>query len=162
MQTDIEKRHRMNDHRRQSSRASLAGMLEKMTSPVSSQVDLLSLRLSHVDVVERAAGSSGGTSKNVSVEIKQGSLVQIIGRHGEGKSILLRLLSGSLIPAHPKAVRGICIPSHLRVLYVASEAMFFEGSLYDNLTVGVRPGDSDAEMDRVLRICKRFGIPQST
>merc|ERR1719396_175296 len=54
----------------------------------------------------------------------------------------------------------VFVPSHLRLLFVSSEPLFFEGTLYENLTLGCRANDDDADMNRVLNILRRFGIPR--
>merc|ERR1719162_1629739 len=52
------------------------------------------------------------------------------------------------------------VPSHLRVLHVASEPLFYAGSLFDNLTFGCQSGDPDASAERVLEICNELGFPK--
>merc|ERR1719199_16452 len=90
------------------------------------------------------------------VEFHQGTFTALVGPEGEGKSTLLKMLGGVILPA-PGA---LFVPSHLRVLHVATENLFFKASLYDNLTFGCLPGDSDGKLERVLKICERLNIPQ--
>merc|ERR1719199_1422911 len=90
------------------------------------------------------------------VEFHQGTFTALVGPEGEGKSTLLKMLGGVILPA-PGA---LFVPSHLRVLHVATENLFFKASLYDNLTFGCASGDSDAAIERVCTICQRLGMPE--
>jgi ABC-type multidrug transport system fused ATPase/permease subunit len=90
------------------------------------------------------------------VKFHQGHFTALVGPEGEGKSTLLKMLGGVILPT-PGA---LFVPSHLRVLHVAKEDLFFKASLYDNLTFGCIPGDSDAELKRVCTICSRLGLPE--
>jgi len=95
--------------------------------------------------------------------IKQGSLVSLVGKRGHGKSTLLKLLGGAQLPDIENFEDGtgaMCfMPSHLRVLHVASEPMFLRGGLYRNLTFGTRPGNPDGRLERVKEVCTRVGLP---
>jgi len=91
-----------------------------------------------------------------SLVIQQGEIACLIGPRGEGKSTLLRILGGVHLPKPG----GILLPSHLRVLHVSSEPMFFQGSLLDNLVFGVNKGDEDGRAERVLAICSRLEFPE--
>jgi len=93
------------------------------------------------------------------VSIGQGRLVYLFGPHGEGKSTLLRYLGGAQLQSESED-RLVFVPSHLRILHVSSEPIFFEGSLYDNLCIGIPEGDADRDMARVLRIASRLGMPR--
>mmetsp|Transcript_43328 Transcript_43328/g.139231 ORF Transcript_43328/g.139231 Transcript_43328/m.139231 type:complete len:120 (+) Transcript_43328:378-737(+) len=50
------------------------------------------------------------------------------------------------------------MPSHLRVLHVAGDPMFFRGSLYENLIFGCKRGHPDARLERVLKVCHVLDI----
>jgi len=92
-----------------------------------------------------------------SMEIPQGSMVGLVGARAGGKTTLLKLFSGSLLPTKPGCV---FVPSHLRVLNVSPDPLFYKGSLYDNLKFGVeKPDDPDGSMERVLRICTALDLP---
>lgn len=100
------------------------------------------------------------------VEIKQGQLVAFVGKPGGGKSTLLKILGGVVLPTvravsgdDPSA--GFFVPAHLRVLHVSQDPVFFEGTLYKNLALGVRDGDLDGSMARVVTICRRLGFKDS-
>jgi len=94
--------------------------------------------------------------------IKQGQFVCLIGPHGQGKSTLLRLLGGAQLPSMQGGLDQCLwfIPSHLHVLHVGSEPLFYRGNLYNNLTYGQPIGHPDAELDRVRRVCRRVGVPE--
>jgi len=90
-------------------------------------------------------------------EIDQGTLVAIIGPRGGGKSTVLRMLGGAQLPQLESNLRCL-VPSHLRVLHVSADPLLIAGTLWDNLTFGVVPGDPDGERERVLRICERLNM----
>jgi len=90
------------------------------------------------------------------VNLFQGEFTALVGTPGQGKSTLLRMLGGVILPTPGL----LFVPVHLRVLHVATETLFFKASLFENLTFGCIPGDSDTEMERVVKICSRLGLPQ--
>jgi len=90
------------------------------------------------------------------LEVQQGSLVSLIGKRGEGKSTVLKLLGGVLLA--DSTTGKVFVPSHLRRLHVSPTNEFFPGTLLDNLTFGVSPGDPDSRLDRVLNICKILNL----
>eukprot|EP00928_Gymnodinium_smaydae_P043366 TRINITY_DN2906_c0_g3_i1.p1 TRINITY_DN2906_c0_g3~~TRINITY_DN2906_c0_g3_i1.p1 ORF type:complete len:866 (+),score=111.61 TRINITY_DN2906_c0_g3_i1:138-2735(+) len=114
------------------------------------------LHFSHLDrsgggtEVQNATLNYGGT-----VEIAQGQLVAFVGPQGEGKSTLLRVIGDMLIQDDVRNV--VFVPSHLRVLHVNSEPMFFHGTLFANLTFGTAQ-HGDRFPRRVEAICKGLGL----
>eukprot|EP00747_Dinoflagellata_sp_TGD_P079382 gnl/TRDRNA2_/TRDRNA2_160484_c1_seq1.p1 gnl/TRDRNA2_/TRDRNA2_160484_c1~~gnl/TRDRNA2_/TRDRNA2_160484_c1_seq1.p1 ORF type:complete len:921 (+),score=142.22 gnl/TRDRNA2_/TRDRNA2_160484_c1_seq1:258-2765(+) len=95
------------------------------------------------------------------VLIQQGQFVSIIGNRGEGKSTLLKLF-GSVILPNLNNGAYFFMPPHVRALYVSSEKTFFTGTLQANLGFGVKPGDEDGKLSRVLAICRSLNLPQET
>jgi len=89
------------------------------------------------------------------IVIEQGNIVVIIGPRSSGKSTFLKALGGAILP---KQTEGVFMPSHLRVLHLHPEALFFEGSLLENLTFGIKRGCKGGDEQRVRRICKELGI----
>lgn len=102
--------------------------------------------------------------KNISVDLHQGLLHLIAGRRDTGKTTLLKLLGGRILPLRDKGSGSgyIYTPQHLHILHISMHPHFFEGTLYDNLTYGVRKGDKDANLERVLNICKTLNIMPQT
>jgi len=104
--------------------------------------------------------TSGGLRRALTcsgeVEIQQGHVIALLGPKGEGKSTLLRIFGGVILPK-PEV---LFVPSHLRVLHISSEPLFFKGSLFENVTFGVSC-PADGEHDRVMEICRTLGIRQS-
>jgi len=93
------------------------------------------------------------------IEMRQGRLISLIGPHSEGKSTMLKVLGGNLLPDVEVAAGQVFVPCHLRVIHITSEACFFRGSLMDNMTYGVRPGDPDGNKTRVKQIFRHMGLP---
>jgi ABC-type multidrug transport system fused ATPase/permease subunit len=85
---------------------------------------------------------------NVNLDIEQGRLVALISKRGQGKSTLLKVLGGVLLPDG-----SMYMPTHLRVLHVHQEPMFFDTTLLENLTYGV-PSAGLGNIERVLCICR--------
>merc|ERR1719362_708495 len=89
------------------------------------------------------------------MEVMQGSLVCIAGPYSEGRSTLLRIIASATLADHRT---GICfIPSHLRVMYVDSEPIFFKGSLLENLCIDVN-NPRDGSLARVSKILQRLQL----
>lgn len=99
--------------------------------------------------------------KNGSIaELHQGSMIAVLGRTGSGKADLLKILGGVKFPARSHVGRFF-IPSHLRVVHIESQALFFPGTLLENLTFGVSADDPhDKSEERVLQVCRKLGLPQ--
>jgi len=101
------------------------------------------------------------------MQVSQGSLVQLIGPHHEGKTTLLKLIGGVLMPKVSKDLVHthkpfFYIPPHLRSIYVPGEPIFLRSSLFDNLILGVKRSSSDdGSRVRVSTICRRLGLPES-
>jgi len=92
-----------------------------------------------------------------SLHIQQGKLVCLVGPHSQGKSFLLNYISNSILPESDHD--GLLfIPSHLRVLHISADPLFYPGTLRDNLTIGVGEGDEDGRPERVLEICTMLGL----
>jgi len=114
-------------------------------------LDLLPIR-----VMDLRFGYAGSVLPGLSsgrMEVRQGTLVSLLGPNSEGKSTLLKILGGVILPDN-----GACfVPSHLRVLHVGLEIMFVEGNLMKNLTFGA-DDPSDASDERVRKICKELNL----
>eukprot|EP00747_Dinoflagellata_sp_TGD_P034654 gnl/TRDRNA2_/TRDRNA2_137389_c1_seq1.p1 gnl/TRDRNA2_/TRDRNA2_137389_c1~~gnl/TRDRNA2_/TRDRNA2_137389_c1_seq1.p1 ORF type:complete len:267 (-),score=35.71 gnl/TRDRNA2_/TRDRNA2_137389_c1_seq1:70-870(-) len=97
------------------------------------------------------------------IELQQGQLISLVGRAGDGKSTLLKMVGGMILPPlDPNVQRtspGVFVPSHLCVLHISCEPVFFHGSMTRNLTIGVRGGEADSNPQRVRAICSRLGLP---
>jgi len=100
--------------------------------------------------------------KNLSLDLAQGKFHGIQGTRGAGKSLLLKLC-GARTLMKPSEDGYLFIPMHLNVLHISKEPLFVLGTLYENLTYGVRePGNKDGRIERVKEICRQLGIPRRT
>eukprot|EP00747_Dinoflagellata_sp_TGD_P089395 gnl/TRDRNA2_/TRDRNA2_164306_c0_seq1.p1 gnl/TRDRNA2_/TRDRNA2_164306_c0~~gnl/TRDRNA2_/TRDRNA2_164306_c0_seq1.p1 ORF type:complete len:294 (-),score=44.63 gnl/TRDRNA2_/TRDRNA2_164306_c0_seq1:30-818(-) len=122
-------------------------------------IDYLPIKVSKIDFSYEDDFDDSTTDKqafNSSGELvaEQGQLVAILGKPEGGKSTLLKLLGGVVLPKPG----GFFLPAHLRVLHVSTDAYFFAGSLYENLTFGVAGEDPDGSMQRVLEVCRKLGV----
>lgn len=99
---------------------------------------------------------------NVSLSVKQGSMVAITGDNGGGKCTLLKLIGRLMVPDKG----NIFIPPHLRILFVSQEpSILLDLTLWENLTMGCPDGIDpglvtsilqEMEMDRTLKALEYF------
>jgi len=126
-------------------------------------LDTLPIQVDNVNVALRSRAKGSGSIRTTELffnglQLHQGTLISFVGRHGEGKSTLLRIIGGALQP-DPGDDSIFFVPLHLRVLHVPHDVMFVHGTLYNNLTLGVQPGTRDGGVKRVRRIAERCGLP---
>eukprot|EP00930_Biecheleria_cincta_P013997 TRINITY_DN12219_c0_g1_i1.p1 TRINITY_DN12219_c0_g1~~TRINITY_DN12219_c0_g1_i1.p1 ORF type:complete len:951 (-),score=122.96 TRINITY_DN12219_c0_g1_i1:105-2594(-) len=112
--------------------------------------DLLKIKVEDIELdFMRGKGTApfnnvGSVLRFDSFELGQGQIITLMGPRGQGKSSLLKVLSGVLLPE-----TGTCfIPSHLRVLHVPSEPLFYAGSLFNNLIFGLSSFNKRVENTR--------------
>lgn len=164
---DVEPRMRMNRERRRlgeearqhEREMALNAASESNTNKGVIAADKVPLRMDDVTFAyHHKAGSQDSTGlHNCTGEFPQGKFVCVVGPRGEGKSTLMRLLGGVLLPQSGL----IFIPPWLRVLHASHDPLFFHGSLADNLTFGVNEDDKeDSDVKRILSICTRLGLKE--
>lgn len=111
---------------------------------------------------------------NVSVSIREGELVGVIGHTGSGKSSFVQLLNGLLKPTdgkilldgqdiweHPKEIRRIRF--QVGMVFQYPEYQLFEETVFKDIAFGPQNmGLSEDEVrERVLRAAKRVGLDES-
>ncbi len=116
-----------------------------------------------IDNVSFGYEDSRDVLKKVSLSIKQGEMIGIVGRSGVGKSTLINLIM-CLYDAEDGEIRfdGVstrklskeCLRQQMGV--VLQETMLFSGTLYDNIAYG-KPGASEEE---ILTAAKLAGVHQ--
>eukprot|EP00747_Dinoflagellata_sp_TGD_P151933 gnl/TRDRNA2_/TRDRNA2_177253_c9_seq31.p1 gnl/TRDRNA2_/TRDRNA2_177253_c9~~gnl/TRDRNA2_/TRDRNA2_177253_c9_seq31.p1 ORF type:complete len:530 (-),score=98.75 gnl/TRDRNA2_/TRDRNA2_177253_c9_seq31:285-1829(-) len=154
---DVAPRRDLAEHNQNEStrlRGELLKEHEKHKDDHTLPVDLLPIHVANLKV---KVGQSHVLNFSRSMKIKQGEFVALVGPPGEGKSTMLKILGGVSLPKLD-GEDTFFIPSHLRVLHVSEEKLFFSGTLLANLTFGCATGDSDGEMERVVSICKKTGL----
>ena len=120
-----------------------------------------SVALEHLSF--RHGGKTAPLFENLSVSIKPGERVALLGKIGSGKSTLLRLMSGLLSPTTGSVkVDGIDL-SHLHpddirkhIGLVHQQPTLFSGTLKENLLLG-NPSASDEE---IVRVSNLLGVNQ--
>jgi ATP-binding cassette, subfamily C, bacterial LapB len=117
------------------------------------------IHLAHVDFTYE--GAAEPSLKDVSLTIRPGERIALIGRSGSGKSTLLQLLSGMIAPgAGTVSVDGHAISqfaaSHLRshFVYCGQDAALFDSSIWDNILLGM----NEPEPEIVERAISASGI----
>lgn len=99
--------------------------------------------------------------KNLSFSVRQGETVALVGASGGGKSTILRMICGFLIPTEGQVrVRGhgVCEwalgPLRDQLAYVTQDSYLFPGSIRENLLAA----DNTASIERLRETCARAGI----
>ena len=104
--------------------------------------------------------STKNVIENISLSIKQGEHIALIGGTGSGKSTLIKLLAGLFEPsegeiiiggASYKDIRKVDVRSHFSV--ALQKAQIFEGTVRDNIKMG-NPSATDDEIYEALRLSK--------
>eukprot|EP00747_Dinoflagellata_sp_TGD_P011552 gnl/TRDRNA2_/TRDRNA2_120855_c3_seq1.p1 gnl/TRDRNA2_/TRDRNA2_120855_c3~~gnl/TRDRNA2_/TRDRNA2_120855_c3_seq1.p1 ORF type:complete len:260 (-),score=34.78 gnl/TRDRNA2_/TRDRNA2_120855_c3_seq1:67-846(-) len=120
-------------------------------------IDLLPIRVANITF---QFGETTIKFSNV-MSFKQGHLVAVLGRRREGKSLLLRVLGGAVLPTLDTG-SDFFIPAHLRVLHVPVEKMFIHACLFENLLFGVDHvcDPTAGTRERVADIVRALGMRQ--
>ena len=69
-------------------------------------------------------------------EIHKGESICITGESGQGKTTLLKILSGMIETDGKLQVDGNCVPKNIDAVYIAQDTEMLDMSLYDNLSFG--------------------------
>jgi len=154
--TDVMHRYRLNRERRGEAKAHREQIFEMVRAKDLDVVpiDLMPIVLNFQHPF-KFPGKPGTLNFKGYVEIHQGQMVAVVGNIGCGKATLLRLIAGSVLPEDGKG-SPIFVPSHMRVASVADEAIFFGGTLYENLIYGMDRSQPHASKERVKSICHRL------
>jgi ABC-type multidrug transport system fused ATPase/permease subunit len=150
MPIDLTHRRELEENRLQATKTALEGHQDTMVTAAS-----MPLVFENIVVRYTKCGMERVVPINLSgrMVLQQGTMVCLAGPYGEGKSMLLRIIGGAALP-DPKVGRSH-VPSYLRVLNVAADAIFFKGTLMENLTIDVA-SPSDGRLERVKAILGRL------
>lgn len=122
-------------------------------SPNGFDIEIKNLSFTYPD-------STKNVLENLSLTIKEGEHIALIGGTGSGKSTLIKLLSGLFEAtegeiiiggASYKDMRKVDVRSHFSV--ALQKAQIFEGSVRDNIKMG-NPNATDEEIYETLRLSK--------
>ncbi|MCP5399156.1 MAG: ATP-binding cassette domain-containing protein [Sphingomonas sp.] len=113
------------------------------------------IRLKHVGFTYEQA--SEASLKDISLTIKPGEKIALIGRSGSGKSTLLQVLAGMAAPQEGAiTVDGHAMDqyaaAHLRnsIVYSGQDAVLFDSSIWDNILLGLTEPDPQV-VERAIR-----------
>lgn len=156
MPTELEDRKNVNQKRKEVSDTlnDEARKLAKVTGQYAA--DLVPIKVIDVTYAYARKELSLDFLQHCKADFPQDSMVALVGLPGQGKSTMLKLIGGVLFPQ----TGVVAIPPHLRVLHISPHPVFFEGTLLQNLTYGLKKEDTDAGMERVLGICQSMRVPQ--
>ncbi len=92
--------------------------------------------------------ASEASLRDISIAIKPGEKIALIGRSGSGKSTMLQLLSGMVAPSEGAVtVDGHAMDqyaaAHLRrsIVYSGQDAVLFDSTIWDNILLGLAEPD---------------------
>ena len=104
--------------------------------------------------------STKNVLKNLSLTVKEGEHIALIGGTGSGKSTLIKLLAGLFEPSEGEIILGGASYKDMRKADVRShfsvalqKAQIFEGTVRDNIKMG-KPDATDEEIYKVLELSK--------
>ena len=104
--------------------------------------------------------STKNVLKNLSLSVKEGEHIALIGGTGSGKSTLIKLLAGLFEPSEGEIILGGASYKDMRKADVRShfsvalqKAQIFEGTVRDNIKMG-KPDATDEEIYKVLELSK--------
>ncbi len=112
------------------------------------------------DVSFAYPGSKGNVIEGLSLRVREGEHIALIGGTGSGKSTLIKLLSGLFEPTSGEIrIGGACysemrradVRSHFSV--ALQKAQIFEGTVRDNIKMG-NPMADDGKIMKMLRLSK--------
>ena len=112
------------------------------------------------DLSFRYPESNKNVIENISLSIKEGEHIALIGGTGSGKSTLIKLLSGLFEPSEGEIIIGGASYCDMRKADVRShysvalqKAQIFEGTVRENIRMG-NPTATDEEINEALRLSK--------
>lgn len=111
------------------------------------------------DVSVQYPGSAADAVQNVSLSVREGQSIALVGRSGAGKSTLADLILGVLQPTSGSVtISGVPAPDALRrwpgaIAYVPQEVVLANGNIRENVALGLPRGAVDD--DRVWRALAR-------
>ncbi len=95
--------------------------------------------------------------KDISLEVRPGETVAIVGHSGAGKTTLLNLVIGFLRPTEGRIIldgqdmKGLDLRTYRRFLaFVPQETVLFEATVRDNITYGISKYDT-AQLQQVIQ-----------
>ncbi len=124
--------------------------------------DLGDIRLNHLTFIHR--GHSEPTLKDISLDIKAGTTLAVIGRTGNGKSTLVNLLlhlyntKRGMIYLDGRDINDIPLKTlRENIAYVPQDNFLFSDTLKSNIAFGT----DDAEMDEIIKATKTACIHEN-
>ncbi len=120
--------------------------------PVKGQTDSLPPRIV-LDKLCFSYHSDRAVLKEISAVLEPGRVYALVGPSGVGKTTLLRILAGSLLPSSGSfTVDGQPFHGWEGLSFISAQPYFFHGTVMENITLGraIAPG-------RVQEICREIG-----
>jgi ABC-type multidrug transport system fused ATPase/permease subunit len=166
LESDIQDRMRLAASEEKQSIARENAMLAaKETGEIPEDMVQIEINLYDDFAFERETPSPKKLNFKGDFKVNQGQMVAIVGSVGSGKATLLDLISGRKLLDISRCGGsdnfGVFIPSHLRIINVCMNPIFYSGTLLENITFGSGTShSSDADTDRAVCICQRIGLQE--
>jgi ATP-binding cassette, subfamily B, bacterial PglK len=112
-------------------------------------------------------GAQEHTLKGISLEIKKGECVGIVGQTGSGKSTLIQIILGLLSPIRGHVLVDDRFPTmapqwHQKIGYVSQEPYIFRGTLASNIALGVSLENIDfSKIEKIIEHCQLKSVVEN-
>lgn len=85
--------------------------------------------------------------KDLCMSCKQGCIHGVVGPPGRGRKTFMHVIAHKVFPTGGM----VFVPSHLRILYVSTEPVLLNLSVWQNLTFGNRTGNNPFRVESILK-----------
>eukprot|EP00747_Dinoflagellata_sp_TGD_P010577 gnl/TRDRNA2_/TRDRNA2_119947_c2_seq1.p1 gnl/TRDRNA2_/TRDRNA2_119947_c2~~gnl/TRDRNA2_/TRDRNA2_119947_c2_seq1.p1 ORF type:complete len:501 (+),score=77.65 gnl/TRDRNA2_/TRDRNA2_119947_c2_seq1:3-1505(+) len=122
--------------------------------PVAFKSDLIPIQLKNMCFAYKPHLEN--IMQDVSLTVRQGTMVAVVGTHKAGRSTFLRLLGHTIFPTSG----SIYVPSHLRILHVSQEPIMLNLSPWLNLIFGL-PDKANIDTARISGLIASLDMHQT-
>jgi ATP-binding cassette subfamily C protein len=135
---------------------------ESIDDKSDSEANLIEGEIKLVDVSFKYFDGTEDVIRNLDLLIPAGSMCALVGPSGNGKSTILDLMMGILVPSSGTVTIDGAAPNRFisrnprAIGYVPQESVFFEGSLIENILLGLNK--SDFSITDIAHALRKVGL----
>lgn len=135
---------------------------ESIDDKSDSEAKLIEGEIKLVDVSFKYFDGTEDVIRNLDLLIPAGSMCALVGPSGNGKSTILDLMMGILVPSSGTVTIDGAAPNRFisrnarAIGYVPQESVFFEGSLIENILLGLNK--SDFSITDIAHALRKVGL----